>query len=203
MSRQLVAICLLTLLSGAPAWGNDLAGGRSHDPNLRQLTAELDGLRDLMQAEFRAIRSTLDERDKLYTERAMLERIAREAALASAKELSMNASIASKEAIAENKKSQDVYNVSHNDLSRKMEAQARELIARTEVDAREKNLEEKIDRLDKDVRLIRDSVGSGISKGEGMSIFWGYFAQIAGLLLSVAAAFGISFIVVNRRTLKR
>ena len=45
-------------------------GPRTHEPSLREVTVELDGLRAVLLSELSALRQLMDERDKLYKERA-------------------------------------------------------------------------------------------------------------------------------------
>jgi hypothetical protein len=43
--------------------------GRTHEPSLREITAELDGLRDLIKSELKSIKEVMDERDHRYEDR--------------------------------------------------------------------------------------------------------------------------------------
>lgn len=61
-------------------------GERNHDPDLRELTADLDGLEKLMHSEIKALRDIVDERHDLYKERAESQKLAVVDALAAAKE---------------------------------------------------------------------------------------------------------------------
>lgn len=88
--------------------------GRTHEPTLRELTAEMDGLRELIMAKFDGIKETLNERDRLYKERAE----------------------ASEKAIVKAEDAQKAYNQNHNDLARKMDEQNKATIPRIEAAAR-------------------------------------------------------------------
>jgi chromosome segregation ATPase len=108
--------------------------------NGRELLAELRAL----QAEVRAFRDLMDERDRRYTERAESDDRARGAALTAVKEQTASAFAASKEAITKSEMNQTTYNATHNDLTRKMDSQYAAMLPRTEADNRFQAIEEKI-----------------------------------------------------------
>jgi hypothetical protein len=123
---------------------NESNGARTHEPSLREVVAELDGLRQL-----------LDERNKWYGERDKDRQLAVDKALAAvekqtasafeaAKEANAAALIAQKESSLKTEDAQKQYNIGHNDLIRKMDQQNKDTIPRTETESRFKNLEEKI-----------------------------------------------------------
>ncbi len=70
--------------------------GRTHEPSLRELVAELDGLRELLM-----------ERDKRYDERFV-----------SAKEMVKTAFDSAEKAITKAEQAQTTYNQTHNDVQR-------------------------------------------------------------------------------------
>ena len=119
------------------------------EPTIGELVAAL-------RVEVRALRELADERDRRYTERAEGDLRALQAALTSVKEQTSSSFAASKEAIVKAETNQTVYNATHNDLTRKMDAQYKEMIPRTEAEGRFKTMEEKI----ADLRESR-SGGSG------------------------------------------
>lgn len=121
--------------------------GRTHEPGLRELVAEVDGLREVMLSKIEAIGTLLNERDKLYTERDNSRRTAVEAALAAAKENTANAFNASEKAIVKAEEAQKSYNASHNDLARKMDDQSKATMPRAENESRLRSLEEKINEV--------------------------------------------------------
>lgn len=138
----------------------DPVNGRLHEPTLRELTSELDGLRGLLLAKLDSLRELIDERDRLYKERDESQHTAVAAALTAVKEQTTAAFAASKEAIQEAKKSQDAYNITHNDLVRKMDDQNKATMPRAETEARFRSLDEKVD----EVKLALAS-GSGVIQG--------------------------------------
>ena len=128
-------------------------GVRTHEPSLRELTAELDGMRDLLLEKIEATKGILDERDKLYTERALSGGKAVDAALKAAETLTNAAFAASEKAIVKAEEAQKSYNQSHNDLARKMDEQGKATMPRPEVETRFHSLEEKIG-------VIRDALAA-------------------------------------------
>ena len=177
---------------------------RTHEPNMRELTADLDGLREVMKAELRALNDLAVERDRRYSERDSSRQEEVKNALVAAKEQTSASFVASKEAITEAKKSQDSYNSTHNDLVRKMEKQSAETITRDaamglfksaedreagivhnlgERHARDiKTLEDRLQRIDSDIRYVRESIGARESKGVGMNQLWGYIVGSIALI---------------------
>ena len=125
----------------------DDQNGRTHEPSLRELTAELDGMRNLLLEKIEATKGILDERDKLYTERALAGGKAVEAALKAAETLTNAAFAASEKAIVKAEEAQKSYNAAHNDLSRKMDEQNKATMPRTETEARMGNLSDKVDEV--------------------------------------------------------
>lgn len=84
---------------------------RTHEPSIGELASELDGTKDLILARIDALKTVMEERDRLYKERYE----------------------AQEKAISKATIAQDQYNVSHNDLVRKMEIQAKETMPRLEI----------------------------------------------------------------------
>jgi hypothetical protein len=191
---RVIGLLLVGSLSTSPVWADDTGGGRSHEPNLRQLTAELDGLRAVMTAKLEAMKALIDERDRMYAERDNSRRTAVEAALIAAKEQTASSFAASKEAITKAEQAQHDYNMRSNEFRGQLDDQAKRLISRSEVESMIKNLEEKISRVDNDQRTLRDTVGSGVSRGEGMNAFWQYLLAVIGLLGSL----GLGIYITNK-----
>ena len=179
---------LLTCVS--PVWAVD---SRSHEPSLHELAAELDGMRQLTSSRLQAIRELLDERDKLYSERANAGRVAVDAALTATKEQTASSFAANKESVSKYEQAQHEYNLRTNEFRGQLEDQAKRLIPRAEVESIVKNLEEKTVRLEADIRIIREQMGTDVGRGAGMAQFWGYIVTILGLLFGVASAFGVTF----------
>jgi len=111
-----------------------------------------------------AFEQRMDERDKRYEDRFTASDKAVTAALSATEKSTSTAFNSSEKAITKSETSQTVYNANHNDLSRKMEAQYKEMLPRTEAESKFRSLEEKI----ADLRESR-SVGQG---GRGVSAIW-------------------------------
>lgn len=136
----------------------DEKNGRTHEPSLREVTVELDGLVKLYE-----------ERDRRYEDRFKAQETAGDKALAAAEKLTAAAFAASKEAITKAEEAQRAYNVSHNDLIRKMDA----MIPRTEFDQRFRDAAERVDdlkkRYDLEIADLRESrsMGTGQASQRG------------------------------------
>ncbi len=94
---------------------------RTHEPSFRELVAEIDGLRDLA-----------NERHLHYGQRFTDLKEWFKGAIESQEKATNAAQSASEKAITKAEASQQQYNVQHNDLTRKMEAQYKEMIPRPE-----------------------------------------------------------------------
>ena len=90
---------------------------RTHEPSLRELTAELDGLRSTLDAKIEGVEKVANERDRFYL-----------AGLAAQDKATVKAELA-----------QQAYNIVHNDLLKKMEGN----ITRGEYAAFVKQMEDK------------------------------------------------------------
>ncbi len=150
---------------------------RLHDPTLRELTADLDGLRELLIEKIAAVEELAKERDKWYTERDKDRQSSVDKALTAAKEQTASSFAASKEAILKAEESQKAYNVGHNDLSRKMEAQYKEMVPQAEARI-------KWDSIDREIADLRTSRDKGAGHALGARDLWGFLVGIAGILLA-------------------
>ncbi len=161
--------------------------GRTHEPTYRELVAELDGFKALME-----------------------ERRHGTAAALQALEKQMAASfLASEKAVLKAEASQTQYNVGHNDLTRKMDAQYKDMLPRTEGDARFKAMEEKlsehrkeIDRVRDESRLLVDNARAEIaslresrSEGTGRRDQTAWIVNTVIALLSALGGVGVTLIL--------
>lgn len=131
--------------------------GRTHEPGLRELTAQLDGLREL-----------IDERDRLYSERSTTIREEIKTAFAS-----------SEKAITKSEASQQVYNTGHNDLTRKMEAQYSMMVPREEARL-------KWDAVDKELQSLRESRSGGQGEREASRLNRDFEKWVIGVIALIA-----------------
>lgn len=107
-------------------------GERTHEPQLRQVVAEMDGFRRLVEVEMAGLHRLLDERDRLYKERDESRRSAVDAAITAAKEQTRQSFEASEKAIVKAEDAQREYNVRSNEFRGQLDDQAKTLMPRAE-----------------------------------------------------------------------
>ena len=153
---------------------NPSGNGRTHEPHLREIVADLDGLRDLM-----------NERDRRYSELRKDDREAVEAAFA-----------ASEKAIVKAEQAQTAYNVSHNDLSRKLDDQNKATIPRPEImalfgavdqklESMRTSFDKDIETLSTDIRGLRESRSEIGGSKTGSREIMAYIIAASGLALAL------------------
>jgi ABC-type Na+ efflux pump permease subunit len=153
--------------------------GRTHEPHLREVVADLDGMRALM-----------DERDRRYTELRKDDREAVE-----------NAFAASEKAIFKAEQAQTAYNVSHNDLSRKLDDQNKATIPRPEImalfgavdqklESLRASFDKDIETLSTDIRGLRESRSESGGQKSGAKELSTTFIAVVGLVL-----FGVAILL--------
>ena len=136
----------------------------NHSESLIKFTSLLN----LHDIDIKAIREIMNERDRMYTERASSQSTAVAAALAAQKEASIKTENYQKD-----------YNVQHNDLMRKMDHQAESFVSRPEYMAAHIELGKRLDgeasqrQIDKDAVLKRlaESVVEIVKRIEGEASF--------------------------------
>src|ERR1700674_755088 len=117
--------------------------GRTHEPSLRELTSELDGVKLWLLEKVESLRDLMNERHALYKERSDSQKTALEAALAAANAKNDATSAAGKEDITKYKNAQTAYNTNHNDILKKQEL----MMPRTECEREFRAWAEKFDDL--------------------------------------------------------
>lgn len=122
-------------------------GNRTHEPSLRELTAELDGLREVLISKIDALKERMDDRDKVYRERDTDRKVAVDAALAAADRQTKASFEASEKAIVKAEEAQKAYNSAHNDLARKMDEQNKATMPRSETETRFSAIAEKVEEI--------------------------------------------------------
>lgn len=128
-------------------------GGRTHEPSLRELTAQLDDLKELVDIKDTATRELMHERDRRYEDRFKGQETAVAAALAAQKELTTSAFASSEKAIGKAETAQSDYNVRSNEFRGQLDDQAKMLMPRTETENTFKQHRELIDRLRDEGRI--------------------------------------------------
>ncbi len=154
---------------------DDLSNGRTHEPGLRELTAQLDDLKELMQVEIRSVREVMAERDKRYESQFKNSETSVGAALAAADKQTTAAFLSSEKAIVKAEEAQRSYNATHNELSRKMDDQYKIMMPRVES-------EKMFDRFKEDIQSLRESRSESGGRHGGYHAGWSYLIGGIGLL---------------------
>jgi len=132
-------------------WQDD-NGGRTHEPSLREVTAEMDGLKELME-----------ERDRRYEDRFNAQQKAVEAALAAAEKQTLAAFNSGEKAIAKQEAAQTSYNERTNEFRGQLFDQARLFMPRSEAEAGVKQVSSELDRLREDARRENEGIKKEIA----------------------------------------
>lgn len=113
---------------------DDEKNGRTHEPSLRELTAELDGVEALLIAKIDNIATVIDERDRRYEDRfrAMDEKTGL-------------ALICSKEAVAKAETATEKRFDAVNEFRAALSDQAANLLTRSEASAKFQSYDEKLE----------------------------------------------------------
>jgi len=139
-------------------------------PTLHELSADLRAFKEWTKTLF-------EERKHLANERYK----AIDSTIAGLKESSAIAFNVSDKAVNKSENAQREYNSMHNDLSRKMEAQYKDMLPRTEADRMFAALSDKIDAMAK-----AGNIGEG--RGQGLSLAWSLLlgaVALAGALIAI------------------
>lgn len=143
---------------------NNNDNGRTHEPSLRELTAELDGVEKLLTEKINNVRAVMDERDRLNDTRFKAGETAVSAALAAQEKLTGASFAASKEAVLKAEDAQKDYNQRSNEFRGQLDDQAKTLMPRNEVSQMFKAYEEKLETIksteSKDMDLVRSEIAS-------------------------------------------
>lgn len=159
--------------------------GRTHEPALREVVANLDGIEKLLLSRITAVEKQADERDRWYSERDRDRQAQVDRALAAAEKQTTASFTASEKAIVKAEAAQSEYNVRSNEFRGQLDDQAKRLIPRLEVEGLLKNIEEKVTRVDTDVRMLRESRSTTAGRSAGAGAMWGYVAAGFGFLLTL------------------
>ena len=119
-------------------------GSRTHEPSLRELTAQLDDLKELLIAKHEATKTIMDERDRLYDTRFRAADTAVSAALSAQEKQTTLVFQASEKAIVKAEEAQREYNIRSNEFRGQLDDQAKTLMPRPETLTLFKALEDKI-----------------------------------------------------------
>lgn len=148
------------------------SNARTHEPGLRELVAQIDGMIRLYE-----------ERDRRYEDRFKAQETAVAAALAAQEKLTAAAFAAAKEAVLKQENSQSSYNATHNDLTRKMDNQYALMLPRTEADSRARGSDEKIEDIKKGLAGLRESRSESSGRRQQTDWFLTGLLSIAGIVI--------------------
>ena len=153
-----------------------LDNGRTHEPSLRELTAEMDGLRNVMSAKFERVDTKMDERDRRYEDRFI--------AMDDKTSLALNAS---EKAVVKAETATEKRFDGVNEFRGTLSDQAANLLPRAEANAKFTALEEKFLSLKDELsRSVNTGLGAKSEKHEGranISLFAALLFGAAGTLV--------------------
>jgi hypothetical protein len=170
------------------------AENRTHEPNLQEITADLDGLRELILAKFDSSDKLANERNIRYEAMFQSAKDAVASALVAAKDLTSAVAVSSEKAIVKSDASTSANEARSSELRAQLNNQATLFLPRTEGDAKIKSIDDKMDMFRKDfenyketqaseIRSLRESRSSAVG---GLSVAtWliGIGMALTGLLL--------------------
>jgi hypothetical protein len=166
-------------------------GNRTHEPSLRELTAQLDDIKELLQVKHDALVQIVDERDRLYDVRFRAAEAAVGAALA-AQEKGTNAAFnASEKAISKAEDAQREYNIRSNEFRGQLDDQAKTLMPRPETTSLFQNVDDKINTVRSELNsrieaLIKDIASLRESRSESGGKSLGTHAVIAYVIAAIS-----------------
>ena len=178
----------------------DGENGRTHEPSLRELTAELDGLRDVLRVQLERIDEKIDERDRRYGESFTASKDAVKAALDAQKELTAAAFAASREAINKAEITSTANDAKNNEFRGQLRDQAATFPTRLEMEGQVSSVASRVEEMKKDqeryrenqateIRSLRESrsqsLGTGIATRELLAWAVG-IASIVYVIIRVA-----------------
>lgn len=154
----------------------------SEEPTLRELIVRLDGLEKLSEVRFKA------------------QETAVQSALIAQKELTTAAFASSEKAIVKAEEAQKSYNATHNDLSRKMDDQYKEMMPRPEADSKLSSFDARLVELKESqvalrIELMKEIAGLRESRSEGKGDKVGRMSQQQLVMMIVSLI--VSFLVIG------
>lgn len=169
----------------------DKNGLRTHEPSLRELTADLDGLRELLLSKLDAQSDALAAADKRYEQRFMAQEGAVTSALNAQEKAVTSAMVSADRAVSKVETANDKRFESVNEFRAQLADQAAGFLPRNEANIRFDGFSEKLDsqrkvldgRLEQirvDLQQIREAAAIIQGKSVGMNQLWGYLVAAAG-----------------------
>lgn len=111
----------------------------------------------IYEVRFKALEDKVEERDGLYKTMFAASKTAVETALTSVKESTASSFASSEKAIVKAEDAQRTYNQGHNDLSRKMEAQYKEMVPITEARIKWESIDKEMAETRRELATLRES----------------------------------------------
>jgi len=143
------------------------------------------------------VHSEIDtERDRRYTERDDSRKAAVDAALVAMKEQTNASFLSSEKAITKAEKAQSDYNNRSNEFRGQLDDQAKRLATKDELGSISRNLEEKINRIDRDLRDLREYKSEVSGKESRVREFKDESRANIALIISLIMGF-LSFISIS------
>lgn len=174
----------------------DVPNGRTHEPSLRELTAQLDDVKELMAVQFQALREVMSERDRRYDAQFKSAETAVSAALAAAEKQTTAAFSSSEKAIVKAEDAQKEYNLRSNEFRAQLKDQADRLITKDEANNRFKVQDEKIEVQRTDIASLRESRSAGTgreaqtqSSQASLHLIFGAVGMLIAIALFAMAAY--------------
>ena len=161
--------------------------GRTHEPSLRELTTELDGLRKLLEARVDAIREVVDERDRLYKERDEARRTAVDAALTAVKDQTKASFDASEKAIVKSDVNAEKWRENANEWRESMLDREVKFAAKSEVSAELGGIRNDIAGLTKSRDEFRGGTAGSHSVGADVRANIAIAVSVVGLIAMLVA----------------
>jgi hypothetical protein len=162
-----------------------LNNNRTHEPNLRELTAQLDDVKELLQVKHDALVQVVDERDRLYDVRFRAAEAAASAALAAQEKATNAAFAASEKAIVKAEDAQREYNVRSNEFRGQLDDQAKTLMPRPETLTMFKAVDEKLLALSREIAGLRESRSESGGKSIGTHAVVAYVIAAISIILAL------------------
>ncbi len=158
----------------------------SSKPDTSNSCNSIASLSDFFTLWLDKLESFYEERDRRYEDRFKAQEMATSAAISASEKLTASAFAASKEAISKAETAQNTYNHSHNDLTRKMDSQYKEMLPRPESDIKFKAQEDKLEELKKEIAGLREYRSSTGGRSNAIRDSLGFIVGAFGIGASLA-----------------
>jgi hypothetical protein len=139
-------------------------GGRTHEPSLRELTTDLDYLRELFTEKVDGLARLVDERDRHLAQRLHDRDNLFNGALKAVEEKTALALASSERAVTKSEIANDKRFDTVNEFRSSLSDQAATMLTRAEANAKFGSYEEKFDEIKRDMNKIRDSLSTSVGK---------------------------------------